>query len=375
MTSPFRNSVEIGTGGQRTLAAEAYCSLDVFERERRLIFGQHWLCVARGDQLSEPGEFLVRQIGSESLIIVRGHDDRVRAHFNVCRHRGTRLCTDAAGQFSRTIQCPYHAWTYALDGSLTGVPDERQLPGFQREDFGLFAAGCDEWEGFVWINLAPDHVALRAWFDPIRTRFSPWRMRDLVQLGQRDYDVAANWKLIVQNYSECYHCPVIHPALVKLSPPTSGGNDLTDGPFLGGFMEVPEPGGSLTRSGRACGATVGPLTDQDQQRVYYYTLFPNVLLSLHHDYVMVHTLWPQSAGRTHIECRWLFHPESRDASRWNPEDGIEFWDQTNREDWRVSELTQLGVASSRYEPGPYSNREAMVAAFDRYYLSVMNTSR
>ena len=136
-------------------------------------------------------------------------------------------------------------------------------------------------------------------------------------------------------------------------------------------MDVSREGGSLTTSGGACGLPVGPLDRDDLQRVYYYVLFPNVLLSLHHDYVMCHTLWPVSPERTRIECEWLFHPDTVKRPEFNPREGVEFWDQVNREDWHVSELTQLGVASSRYEPGPYSDREAMSAAFDREYLRAM----
>lgn len=367
----FRNSTELGVQGQKTLPARAYLDPALFADEQQRIFARHWLCVARSTDVGEPGSYIVRSVAGESLIVLRDQEGTVRAHFNVCRHRGTRLCQNEQGRFSRTIQCPYHAWTYGLDGCLVGVPDERQLDGFSRGEFGLHPAGCGEWEGFVWVNVASRPEPLEQFLAPLQGKFADWNPAGLVRLGQRTYDVAANWKLIVQNYSECYHCPVIHPALVRLSPPTSGGNDLVEGPFLGGFMDVSAPGGSLTCSGRSCGATVGPLNEADRQRVYYYVLFPNLLLSLHHDYVMAHTLWPDGPGRTRIECQWLFHPDSRDTSRWNPEDGIEFWDQTNREDWHVSELTQLGVASSRYEPGPYSNREAMAAAFDRHWMEVM----
>lgn len=367
----FVNSAVLGARGQRTLPASAYCSEEVFREEQRRIFGRRWLCAARAAELPGPGDFVVRQVGTESLVVVRDHDGRIHAHFNVCRHRGTRLCEAERGTLGRSIQCPYHAWTYALDGRLVGVPDERYLEGFRREDFPLHRAAVAEWEGFVWISLARDPEPFAEAFAPLDGKWRAWNLPALVCLGRRTYDVAANWKLVIQNYSECYHCAPVHPALVRLSPPTSGGNDLTEGPFLGGFMDVTEPGGSMTLSGRACGVPVGPLAEADRQRVYYYVLVPNVLLSLHHDYVMVHTLWPQAPGRTRIECEWLFHPDTAVQPGFDPEDGIAFWDRTNREDWHVSELTQLGVASSRYVPGPYSAREAMAAAFDREYRRLM----
>ncbi len=368
----YRNSSMIGTRGQRTLPADAFLSVDIFTREQQQIFLNRWLCLARADEFSKPGDFRVRQIGSESVIVVRGNDGQIRAHLNLCRHRGTRLCEMEQGTFANTIQCPYHAWTYGLDGQLIGVPDETQFDSFCRNDFSLHVVACFSWEGFVWINLATDPEPFETCFAAVLKKFQAWNLGSLVSAGRRAYDVKANWKLIVQNYSECYHCAPVHPGLTKLSPPKSGGNDLVEGPILGGYMEVSKPGGSLTLSGRSCGVTVGDLSADDLQRVHYYVLFPQTLLSLHHDYVMVHTLWPLGPGQTRVECQWLFHVDSIGREPWNPDDGIAFWDRTNREDWHVSELTQLGVASRRYAPGPYSNREAMSAAFDREYLRSMN---
>ncbi|HMO13865.1 MAG TPA: aromatic ring-hydroxylating dioxygenase subunit alpha [Pirellulaceae bacterium] len=371
----YLNSIEIGAAGQKTLPKEAYCSPEIFEREQTQIFEQTWLCVCRAAEIAEAGSYRLRQIGAESLIIVRDSDSRVHAHFNVCRHRGTRLCLAESGTLARTIQCPYHAWTYDLDGRLVGVPDEKQLREFCREDYRLRSAETYEWEGFVWIHLAEGPLPFPQHINTLQGKFAAWNLPQLSSLGSRVYDVAANWKLIVQNYSECYHCSVIHPALVKFTPPKSGGNDLVAGPFLGGFMDVTQPGGSLTSSGRACGIPLGPLSPTEMQRVYYYVIFPNMLLSLHHDYAMVHTLWPISVDRTRVECEWLFHPKTEKNAQFDPTEGIEFWDKTNREDWHVCQLTQLGVSSSRYQPGPYSDREAMVAAFDRHYLATMSTNQ
>src|SRR5439155_1020728 len=170
----------------------------------------------------------------------------------------------------------------------------------------------------------------------------------LVVRGQGG-EVRANWKLVFQNFSGCLHCPVIHPGLAKLTPYTSGENDLFEGPYLGGYMVITAPGGSLTLSGRACGPAVGELPAEDRNRVYFYTIFPNLLLSLHPDYVMFHTLRPEAPDRTHITCEWLFHADAFGQPGFDPQDAVGFWDETNRQDWNICERSQLGVASRAYE--------------------------
>jgi Rieske 2Fe-2S family protein len=160
----------------------------------------------------------------------------------------------------------------------------------------------------------------------------------------------------------------VHPQLQKVSPYDSAENDLREGPFLGGFMKI-NPGNSLTMSGNACAAFVGEI--ENLQQVFYYSIFPNMLLSLHPEYVMVHQLWPQSPERTLIVCDWLFHPDAFRRKDFKPEDAIEFWDTTNKQDWHVCELSQQGIASRAYEPGPYSSRESIPAAWDEYYLRIM----
>ena len=184
----------------------------------------------------------------------------------------------------------------------------------------------------------------------------------------------ANWKLIFQNYSDCYHCPLVHPALSKLTPYDSAENDLCEGPFLGGFMPITR-GNSLTMSGNACALPVGDNKEEDAHRVFYYSIFPNMLLSLHPDYVMVHQIWPQSPQRVLIFCDWFFHPDAFGRSDFHPNDAIEFWDMTNRQDWHVCELSQQGISSRAYQPGPYSPRESIPAAWDREYLRAMGEKK
>jgi len=181
--------------------------------------------------------------------------------------------------------------------------------------------------------------------------------------------VNANWKLIFQNYSECLHCPAIHPELAGIMPYQSGANDLVEGPFLGGYMEIRAPHESATLSGRACGRVVSDdLDDVERRRGYYYSIMPNMLLSMQPDYVNYYILTPVAADRTIVESQWLFHPGNAGDPAFNPGDAIAFWDVTNRQDWDIVERSHLGIASRRYQPGPYSPRESIPAAWDREYL-------
>jgi phenylpropionate dioxygenase-like ring-hydroxylating dioxygenase large terminal subunit len=240
-------------------------------------------------------------------------------------------------------------------------------PGFDKADYSLRPVHLGLWEGFVFVNLADSPTPLDKWFAALAGKFR--NLPNLRSAKRIDYDVQANWKLIFENYSECYHCPGVHPTLSKLSPYDSAENDLTDGPFLGGFMRIVK-GNSLTMSGKSCALAIGDFPDFD--RIFYYSIFPNMLLSLHPDYVMVHQLRPLSPGRTLIQCDWFFNPEAFEREDFNPEDAIQFWDMTNKQDWRVCELSQKGIASRAYEPGPYSPRESIPAAWDRYYLRFIN---
>jgi phenylpropionate dioxygenase-like ring-hydroxylating dioxygenase large terminal subunit len=374
MTS-FVKATEAYQQGQRTLPGEYYTSPEIYAEEMDRIFAGRWLCVGRAAELAEPGDFVVRPAAGDSVIVVRGQDGVVRAFYNVCRHRGTRLCEAARGRFSETIQCPYHAWTYTLDGALIGAPHMQDVAGFEKRDYPLHAAAVDTWDGFLFVNLARRPEPFAAAFAPLAGRFQRFNLAALRSARRIEYDVQANWKLLFQNFSECLHCPVIHPGLAKLTPYTSGANDLFEGPFLGGYMVITREGGSLTLSGRACGAPVGTLPAADRNRVYFYSIFPNMLLSLHPDYVMFHTLWPDGPRRTAVTCEWLFHPAAFDVPGFDPDDAARFWDETNRQDWHICELAQAGIGSRAYAPGPYSPREGISAAWDREFLRAIGHAR
>ena len=393
----FRRPSDVSSEGAKSMLQKYFVSPEIFAEEHRKIFSREWLLVGHESQIAKPGDYFVVNVAGESLIVTRDQGSVIRAFYNVCRHRGTRLKEHRAGEafcgHSSTIQCPYHAWTYDLDGRLIGAPHMDEAPGFDKTDYPLHPVNLGLWEGFIFVNFADKNASterrgysLEQWFAPLAGKFSHWNMSILRPAKRINYDVRANWKLMFENYSECYHCPGVHPQLQKASPYDSAENDLREGPFLGGFMKI-NPGKSLSMSGNTCAlpiragnkelATASPSgggPDQEHQIVFYYSIFPNMLLSLHPEYVMVHQLWPKSPDRTLILCDWLFHPDAFARGDFNPDDAIEFWDMTNKQDWHMCELSQQGIASRAYEPGPYSSRESIPAAWDKYYLQKIGTS-
>ena len=355
-----------------TLPGRYYTSPEVFERERERIFGRRWLCVGRAAEAPAPGDYLCPAAAGESLLVVRGRDKRARAFYNVCRHRGTRLCTEERGHFAGHVTCPYHAWTYGLDGALVGAPLMADVAWFDKTEFPLHPAGLEEWEGFLFVHLDSDAPPLSDSLTPLLGRFAPWRLSELVSARTIAYDVRTNWKLIFQNFSECYHCPPVHPALAKISHYRSGANDLRDGGVLGGYMTINEGTESLTLSGRHCATPVASLSAEDRRRVYYYSVFPSLFLTIQPDFVMATRISPVAVDRTRITADFLFAPEAAEAPGFDPSDGVELWDITNRQDWRMCELAQQGVSSRAYRPGLYSAEESLLAAFDQEYLASLD---
>ena len=357
--------------GARTLPGRYYTVPEVLAEEQERIFSRRWICVGRDNALTTPGDYMLVEIAGESIIVLRDQSSERRAFYNVCRHRGTRLCEAERGRLSETIQCPYHAWTYALDGRLIGAPHMHEVAGFDKKVYPLHAVALAEWEGFLFVNLDSAAEPLAQAFGTLAGRFARYNLPALRTVRRIEYEVRANWKLILQNYNECLHCPTIHPELSTKLPYTSGANDLVEGPFLGGYMEIKAPHESATITGRACALPLGDLSAEDQHRAFYYALFPTMMLSLHPDYAVFYTVRPQAPLESRVICEWMVHPEAPAAPGYNIQDAEEFWDRTNRQDWHICERSQLGVSSRAYVPGPYSPRESIPAAWDRTYLRAL----
>lgn len=370
--SSFRKTVDTFESGSMALAGRYYSSEEVFHTELERIFYEQWVCVGHGGQVANAGDCIVVKVGGESLLILRDREDELRAFYNICRHRGTVLRSEADERHAGCIQCPYHGWTYDLKGELIRAPLMDEVAGFENADYPLHPVAVQLWEGFLFLNLARRPQPFAHVFSPLAGKFRRWQLSELRVARSFEYEVHANWKLVIENYLECYHCPVIHHEFVHKVPYRSGRNDFFEGPFLGGFMELKPGVESLTRSGRLCGPRLGDVSSEDLRRVYFYSIFPNLTLSLHPDYVMAFTLRPLNYRSTKVLCEWLFTPGALARGECNPDDAVQFWDNANREDWQVCGLVQEGIGSRRYSPSPYSNTESLPAAFDREVLRALS---
>ncbi len=359
-----------------TLPGRLYHDPAIYQEELRRIFSSMWLCIGRDEDIPKAGDYLTRMIGPESVIITRDPRGEVHAFYNVCRHRGARLLTEPCGSGLSTIQCSYHAWTYDLDGGLRGAPHMEDARAFEKRNFALNRVRLERWDGFLFINLDRGAEPLVDFLGEMVTKFSSYRMGALRRGKRITYTVASNWKMLAENYSECYHCFLIHPELNRVSHYLSGAKDLSNQATVGGYMELREEEfNSMTLSGRTPRPPLPGIAVENHRRIHYYIVYPNLLLSLHPDYVMTHTIWPDGTGRSEVICEFLF--DAREVARpdFDPSDAVNFWDLTNRQDWRVCELAYAGTASAGYERGRLSTQEWMTNIFDRFVADRLTGKR
>jgi phenylpropionate dioxygenase-like ring-hydroxylating dioxygenase large terminal subunit len=338
-----------------TLPGTYYYDPAIYELELEKIFSTMWVCAGRADTLPpKPGAYQVVTIGRESVIVVRNRDGVLQAFLNVCRHRGARLCSEAAGQLKGSIQCRYHAWTYGLDGRLIGAPNVMNDERFDRAAFGLLPVALDIWEGFIWLNLSdnPPPVATQLNLQIIR-RFGSYEPFARYGIGELKigktltYEVQANWKLLLENFMECYHCGPMHPELCHLLPGFRSGKTYTEGDaaMLAGDVEA------FTITGRASRPPLKGLLPEDLRRYVGEVLLPNVLINLLDDHVVVHTVWPERPDLSRVVCDWLFDPQITALPDFDPMDAVELFDIVNKQDWEVCEMTQQGMASKAFRSG------------------------
>jgi glycine betaine catabolism A len=350
-------------GQSRMLPRAAYQDPAVFEWEQRHFFDGGWVCVGHSKQLPEPGDQRAEGVGNGSVLLVRGDDGVLRAFANTCRHRGHELLPCGGSAQQRAIICPYHSWTYSLNGGIRAAAGFKNRPGFVADEWGLVELPVTEWHGLVFVDASGTAAPLAQALGTLAEYVAPYEMGRLTVAGQHEYDARANWKILAENYHECYHCPTIHPELCKVSPPKSGENYAAQGTWVGGWMDLRDGMATMSLDGQSHGVPLRGLDETGLRTVIYVHIFPNVLVSLHPDYVMVHRLVPLAVDRTRIECSWAFAPESVQRPGFDPGYAVEFWDITNRQDWHACESVQRGLSSPHARPGPLSPDEDAVYQF------------
>ena len=344
----------------RTLPGENYCEPAIFAAEQEHILEQMWFCAARSADLPTPGSFRKVQVGRESVLVVRGKDGALNAFLNVCRHRGAMLCTEDSGSVGRHLRCPYHAWTYGLDGRLFAAPNLGSLVGadgarIDRTEYGLIRVALREWLGYAWVCLADDPPSFETDVvgavsarlgDP--TAVENYGVSGLAVGRRIVYDVAANWKLIVENFMECYHCATIHPELTDVLPEFADG--LAAQYFVGHGALFGEQVQGFTIDGSAGVERLPGVSPEQDRRYYAITVRPNVFISLVPDHVIFHRMYPLAADRTVVECDWLYVPEVLERDM-DLKRSVELFHRVNMQDFDACERTQPAMSSRAYRSG------------------------
>ncbi|MGH3437786.1 MAG: aromatic ring-hydroxylating oxygenase subunit alpha [Sciscionella sp.] len=338
-----------------TLAGHYYSSGEIFAVEQEKIFEATWSAAVRCADLPAPGDYRTVGIGRESVLITRGRDRKLRGFLNVCRHRGARLCVAQSGSVTRSLQCPYHAWTYGLDGRLIAAPNLTSMADIDRTSYGLTPVHLTEWLGYAWICLAEQPPSFA---DTVMAQVAE-RMGDPeviagygieeLRVGRRiAYDVKANWKLIIENFMECYHCATIHPELTEVLPEFADGYAAQY--YVGhGAAFGDEVGGFTVDGSEGFGKLTGVGAEQDR-RYYAITVRPTVFINLVPDHVIFHRMFPVAVDRTIVECDWLYAEDvlatGADISR-----SVELFHRVNQQDFDACERCQPAMSSRAYSRG------------------------
>jgi glycine betaine catabolism A len=354
---------------RRTLSGHDYRSEEVFALERQRIFHRGWFYVGRDEHVSRTGDRLVVDVAGESVLVVRGRGEALHAFYNVCRHRGAQLC-DGSGPGAAAITCPYHGWSYALTGELIGTPnvDREEL---DRRALSLWRVAVDVWEGFMFVSLGSDPPPLRAW---LADQFNdPFHLQRFGLAGRRIArhtvaEVAANWKIIVENFSECLHCSRVHPELVDLIPTYKSGSIVEPGRTDHGVTLARE-----SPTYREAGyARLAELEGDDHDADGYFgaAVFPNLFIDVTGASLVVTTLLPRAPAHTTVLADYLFTPAVMEAPGFDPAEIVEFNERVAWQDFAVCERVQRGISSRAFTHGVLAEKDAAVGSFVDRYLDV-----
>lgn len=347
-------------GRSRMLPRAAYVEPAVFAWEQRHFFEGGWMAVGRSEDLPSGGDQRAESMGGAGVLLTRAHDGVLRAFANVCSHRGHELLPCGVSAHHGRVICPYHSWSYTLEGEVWTAPGFTELEDFQPREHGLTELPAVEWHGLIFVDGSAMAAPLDESLGTLEEIVAPYEPERLRVAGSHHYVVAANWKILTENYHECYHCGMIHPEFCEVSPPKSGENFHLEGAWVGGTMDLREGMDTMSLDGKSGGVMLRGLNAEALRKVTYVSIFPNILISLHPDYVMTHRLTPLAVDSTRIECTWAFAPEALKMPDFDPSYAMGLWDITNRQDWNACASVQRGLSSVHTRPGPMAEAEDTV---------------
>lgn len=374
-----------------------YGDPEIYQEEIDRIFMKSWLYVGHVSQLVNEGDYFLYEVDSESVIIIRDNTDTIRALLNVCRHRGSRVCLESDGH-KQLLVCPYHAWTYQLDGSLraaTYAPTD-----FDKSEYGLKQINVEIFQGMIFINFDADPVPFGPVMKDLEKCLKPYGLGRAKIAHKEHYPINANWKLAVENYCECYHCIPAHPEYSTAhgrSVPDEDVADLrekvlakseevgltSDGVYkewlnsdgIGndrGFDRYPLFNGCVTgsRDGKPVAPLLGDIKDYDGGATDIQ-IGPVTFYLAYCDHVVVYHFKPLSIDKADCEITWLVHEDAEEGKDYDLNELIWLWDVTTLADKRIIENNQAGVNSRFYQPGPFTKMEDPQKEFIDWYLEVM----
>jgi choline monooxygenase len=347
-----------------TLPVWCYTSPEFFSRELEMIFKRTWAFVGREDELANPGDYLAMEMFGEPLIVLRDKQGALRAFANTCRHRGTVLLQGKGN--CRAIRCPYHSWTYALTGELISAPGMRKTVGFDPAENGLIPVRLETWEGFVFVNFRDEAEPLLEYLGDLPDRFEPYRFRDMLCVRRKEYDLACNWKIYIENAMEEYHTPTVHNKSI-------GSQKTTREDTKGQWDAIHMP----------CERTIAVLPNEDTpfpaipslrgkaaEGTYFTVIYPSTFFATTFDCMWWLQLFPLAADRTRVVIGSCFPRETVTRPDFDTvvQKYYRRWDAALPEDNDISEKQQAGLASSRSRPGRFSIKEPVVHAIDNWVV-------
>lgn len=361
---------------RKTLPGAAYHSEESYAVDTERVFYRNWVYVGRAERVARPGAWIRVEIADESILVVRGKDERIRAFYNVCRHRGSRICDAEQGEVRTHLRCPYHAWGYALDGTLAITPmvepDE-----IDRPSTSLWPVHVDVWEGFVFVNLSRDEPR------PLREHLADQQddPLSLARLGLAELrtahvsvnEVQANWKIVIENYNECLHCPTIHPELVAVVPAYRKGSIFEDGR---------EDGGVSLADGRTAVSDdprlrlpllPGVRGQQDAESYFGALVYPTMFLDVDGSSCLATAVFPTGPRSCRLVTEYLFSPAAFDDPDFDPSPVVTFNERVVQQDNEACERVQRGVTSRAFAHGVFPAKDGWVHEFDQRYLRDVET--